>query len=163
MLQEGQQASDFSLPQAGGGQVKLFEALLRGPVVLAFYKFNCPTCQFTFPFLQRVVQHLTPTQKFSFFGVAQDDETETLKFKKDFGITFDLLCDKNPYPVSVAYGLKTVPSIFLIGADRKILKSFEAFDKKAIAELTVALALIDGKAPFEAFRPGDQVPLLKPG
>ena len=37
-LKEGAQAPDFSLPSVRGEQVKLSEFLVRGPVVLAFYR-----------------------------------------------------------------------------------------------------------------------------
>ena len=42
---------------------------LAAPVLLAFFKINCPTCQLTFPFLQRLADRGGPR----IVGVSQDD------------------------------------------------------------------------------------------
>lgn len=34
----GERAPDFTLPRAGGGSLRLSQALARGPVVLVFYR-----------------------------------------------------------------------------------------------------------------------------
>jgi peroxiredoxin len=44
MLQPGVSAPDISLPGLDGSAWNLREALLHGPVVLAFFKISCPTC-----------------------------------------------------------------------------------------------------------------------
>ena len=163
MLKVGLLAPDFNLPQAGGGRFNLLNSLKRGPVLLVFYKFNCPTCQFTFPFLERLAGHLTPFQNLSFYGVAQDSESEALKFKSDYGIDFDILYDDSPYPVSHLFDLKVVPSFYLIDETRKIAMAFESFDKKGIQSLGAQLVSRAAKSTFEIFNPTDQVPLLKPG
>lgn len=44
-LREGQTAPDFTLPDALGASVNLYEQLARGPVVLTFYRGGwCPFC-----------------------------------------------------------------------------------------------------------------------
>ena len=44
-LQVGQQAPDFTLPNATGGEVSLSSLLKKGPVVLSFYRGEwCPFC-----------------------------------------------------------------------------------------------------------------------
>ena len=54
-LTVGTKAPDFSLPIIGeGGKFSLQDALQQGPVLLAFFKVSCPTCQYTFPFLERI-------------------------------------------------------------------------------------------------------------
>ena len=163
MLKVGSQARDFSLPRVGGGQRTLYEALKKGPVLLIFYKYNCPTCQLTLPFLQRIFDHLSPLQKTSVIAIAQDGEPESVKFAKDFGLKFEVLYDVAPYPVSQAYDLSSVPTRYWIEANGEVTEAYEAFDKKALMTLASKLAIIEGKGIFEIFRPEDQVPLLKPG
>jgi peroxiredoxin len=51
-LSPGKTAPPIALTTVDGTNVSLAEALTKGPVLAAFFKVSCPTCQFTFPFLQ---------------------------------------------------------------------------------------------------------------
>ena len=53
-LERGTTAPDFNLQAMDGKQFSLREALARGPVLAAFFKISCPTCQYALPFLQRI-------------------------------------------------------------------------------------------------------------
>jgi peroxiredoxin len=53
-LASGAKAPDFELKTLDGKRVSLSEKLSRGAVVLAFFKVSCPTCQYAFPFLDRL-------------------------------------------------------------------------------------------------------------
>ena len=164
MLNVGEKAPNFNLPKADStGTVQLSDLLGRGPAVLAFYKYNCPTCQLTFPFLQRLYSHLAPLSKTSLVGIAQDSPSEAADFIARFKLSFDILCDVKPYSTSRAYQLVTVPTIYFVEQNGIIKKAFEAFDKKAVIELSSELHAFESKGQFEVFRPTDQVPLLKPG
>ena len=57
-LSAGKTAPTFQLATTTGERLSLPEALADGPVLLAFFKVSCPTCQFTFPFL---ATHLSAT------------------------------------------------------------------------------------------------------
>ena len=56
MLQVGKSAPHFELAAIDGKSYSLQEGLKRGPVLAAFFKVNCPTCQYTLPFLERLYQ-----------------------------------------------------------------------------------------------------------
>jgi len=113
-LATGAKAPDFELKTLDGKQLSLREELARGPVVLAFFKASCPTCQYAFPFLERL--HKAYQQRgYTLVGISQNDAKDTAAFNKEFGVTFPvLLDDTQKYPVSNAYGLTNVPSIFWI-------------------------------------------------
>jgi peroxiredoxin len=53
-IHAGDAAPEFSLPDTQGKKHSLKDLLKKGPVIAAFFKMSCPTCQFTFPFLQRI-------------------------------------------------------------------------------------------------------------
>src|SRR5947207_13205369 len=122
-LSIGTQAPDFELNDANGRSYRLADALARGPVALIFYKSECPTCQFTFPFVQKIFAQVGKTAGWTLWGISEDDLAETQQFALDHGITFDLLIDEHPFDVSTAYGLQFVPAIFLIQPDGKITVS----------------------------------------
>lgn len=152
-LGEGETAPDFQLEDLGGGR----RAPVEKPVVLAFFKVNCPTCQYTFPFLERLYRGRA-NREISMLAISQDDAESTREFHKAFGVTMPTVLDheEEGYPASNAYRLSNVPSIFLVEADGKISRTVVGFDRQAMEELGARL----GKAPFE---PGESVPDRKPG
>jgi len=149
----GNRAPDFELKDFKGETHRLSEALARGPVALIFYKGDCPTCQFTFPYVQRIFSQVGQTTGWTLWGISEDDSDETRRFANQHGITFDLLIDEHPYPVSADYGLQFVPAIFLIQADGKIIVSDYGFTKAGLNQL----------AGFEFFTPNDGLPATRPG
>jgi peroxiredoxin len=144
-LSTGVSAPDFELPDIYGRPHRLAEALTRGPVALVFYKSACPTCQFTFPYLQKIFSKRGESRGWTLWGVSEDDPEETRQFMQDHGITFDVLLDEYPYGVSAAYGLEFVPALFVIQPDGKISTSDYGFTKAGLNQI----------AGYDFFTPGD--------
>lgn len=157
ILRAGYPAPQFELERLGDGPAALKDLLSNGPVLLAFYKATCPVCQMTLPFLERVHRNRTPGS-LSIYGVSQDDPELTGAFNAHYGITFPTLLDteESGYPVSNAYGLAHVPSLFLVEPDGAIGWSGEGFHKREF----IALAARAGVDPFQ---PGEDVPEWKAG
>ena len=133
-LPTGASAPDFTLPTMDGNRFSLRDALSRGPVVVAFFKVSCPTCQYTFPFLERI--HQAYGAKFTLVGVSQNDRKDTAAFMKEFGVTFPMLLDDTKkYPVSNAYGLTNVPTIFWIAQDGEIEVSSIGWAKQDVDDI----------------------------
>ena len=119
-LTVGAKAPEFELKTLDGKRFVLREELTRGPVMLAFFKVSCPTCQYAFPFLERL-QRAYRAGGMEIAGISQNDAKATAAFAKEFGISFPMLLDDtDSYPVSNAYGLTNVPSIFWIAQDGEI-------------------------------------------
>src|SRR5579871_287593 len=156
-LQKGAKAPQFELKTLDGNRFSLSESLARGPVVLAFFKVSCPTCQYALPFLERL--HKVYGQKgVALVGVSQNDVKETAAFNKDFGVTFPvLLDDPRAYPASNAYGLTNVPSIFWIAQDGEIEVSSVGWLKADFEEISRKMAEIGKLAPVTMFKPGEDV------
>ena len=85
-LDRGTTAPDFSLPTVDGKQFSLREALTHGPVVAAFFKISCPTCQYAFPFLQRIYE-AHGNSRITIVGISQNEKKDTAAFMKQFGVT----------------------------------------------------------------------------
>jgi peroxiredoxin len=158
-MDAGTRAPDFAWPATDGKTYSLSDALASGPVLVAFFKVSCPTCQFTFPFLDRAAKHFGCV-----WGVSQDDERATRDFAKHFGVSFPLLLeDIDDYPTSNAYGLTHVPSIFLIGTGGEILATCIGFDREDLLAMTAKLATLTGKKGFTLFKAGEDIPKFKSG
>ena len=157
MVQKGSRAPDFKLKNLAGGETSLHELLPNGPVLLAFFKITCPVCQLTFPFLDRIHRERTPAS-IAIYGISQDDERWTRDFNERYGVTLPTLLDpeEQDFPVSNAYGISTVPSLFLVERDGTVSWTLEGFSKRELQALA-------GKAGVNPFRETDYVPEWKAG
>ena len=162
-LTTGTLAPDFTLPTTDGKQFSLADALLRGPVVAAFFKVSCPICQYTFPFLERLYQAYR-NQGVTIVGVSQNDRKDTLKFMKEYGVTFPvLLDDTRSYPASNAYGLTNVPTTFWISPDREIEISSVGWSRADMEQINHRIAESGGKGQKPLFSPGEEVADFRAG
>lgn len=162
LLGAGSTAPAFELTTATGEKLSLKQALTRGPVLLAFFKINCPTCQYTFPFLERLYgqfrEHGAQT-----WGIVQGSSHDGAQFAATYSITFPILVDNSPYKVSSAYRLSHVPSLFLVRPDGSIEISGEGFSKADLVAMHRSLAQALSATPPPLFLPNEKVPEFKPG
>lgn len=161
-IDAGQTAPAFSLKSLDGKEYSLAKLLEKGPAVVAFFKISCPVCQFTFPFLQRLAERYAGDSA-TVISVSQDDVPSTKEFNREYGVTFPTLVDDPGYPVSNAYGLYTVPTIFLIESDGKVKVSCMGFDKADLEKIAGELSTRRKIAAAPLFRPDEVVPAQKPG
>jgi peroxiredoxin len=155
MLLPGNAAPEIALPDLDGAPFSLHTALKQGPVVVAFFKVSCPTCQMTFPYLQRLVD--APEAAGQLIAISQDSLEDTREFQQRCGVSMRTLLDAKPrYAASNTYQIGSVPSIFIIEKDGTILGAAEGFHKAAIEDIGTLFGVVP-------FRETDQVPTLRPG
>ena len=162
-LTVGKKAPDFKLKTLDGKQFSLSEELARGPVMLAFFKVSCPVCQYAFPYLERL--HKAYRQKgYTLVGVSQNDAKETATYNKEFGITFPtLLDDTRTYPVSNAYGLTNVPTVFWIASDGEIEVSSVGWLRADFESINRKMAETGKISVTPVFKPGEDVADFRAG
>jgi peroxiredoxin len=150
----GARAPEFRLPRLDGGDISLAEIAAQGPALLAFFKNSCPVCQLTFPFLERLQRAGT----LPVYGISQNDAADTRAFAKRYGTTFPMLLDSQAsgFPVSNAYGISSVPTMFLIARDGSIAQTMLGWRKQEIAALGAT-------AGVRVIGPEDNVPEWKAG
>src|SRR3989304_2178880 len=158
----GRKAPDFRLPGPDGKFYTLKEALNKNIILVCFYKDTCPTCQFAMPFVERIYQAYKE-KGLAVLGIEQDDKQRTIEFSRQYGLTFPALLDLENYKTSYAYGIDTVPTIFLVDKNGEILLTSVGFVKDEITELSKTSAAKLGVQAFEVFKPGEYVPALKAG
>jgi len=155
-------APAFDLQGADGKSYSLTAALERGPLLVAFFKASCPTCQYAFPFLERLHRQFQ-SRGAAVWGVSQDSARDSLAFAREFGLTFPLLIDDHPYEVSDRYGVQFTPTLFLVGRDGKIEVVGDGFSKADLLEIQKRLAGELSVTPELLFLPAEPVPEFKPG
>jgi peroxiredoxin len=153
----GKKAPEFTLKTSDVKSFSLSEALARGPVVLAFFKISCPTCQYAFPFFERLYKAYGKNGV-TLVGVAQNDAEEVASFAKEFGVTFPILLDEiATYPVSNAYGLTNVPTLFWIAQDGEIEVSSVGWVKADFEQINRKMAEAGKAKPAAMFRSDEDV------
>lgn len=160
-IRTGDRVRDFELLTLAGSRLALRQVLPKGPVILVFYKVSCPVCQLALPFLERMYLHYG--EQLGLLGVSQDDRETTLDFCRDFALTFPALVDERGYPVSNAFGLTNVPSVYLLSAAAVVESCCVGFDKAVLEGMNRRVAERLGAPPAEVFRPGELVPDFQPG
>ncbi len=153
MLQTGERAPDILLPDVHGKVTALEHFYVRpqDPVLVAIFKVSCPTCQFTLPFLERLSR-----ERVQIVGISQDDAAATKAFAAHYHLTFPILVDASPYPVSSGFRVTSVPSMFLIREDGIIEWESAGFIRTEFEELGHRLHI-------SVFRADDPIPEHKAG
>jgi peroxiredoxin len=162
-LAPGTQAPDFTLPSMDDKPFSLRAALARGPVLAAFLKISCPTCQYAFPFLQRI-HEAHENKAVTIVGISQNTKKDTAAFIKEYGISFPvLLDDTHSYPVSNAYGLTNVPTIFWIAPNGDIEISSVGWVRKEMEEFNQRAAQALSEATKPLFLPEEHIADFRAG
>lgn len=94
MLEIGQPAPEFTLPDQDGQQVTLRHLLEQGPVLLYFYPADfTPGCTKEACSLRDMFPR-TSSAGIQVVGVSPQDEESHRRFRKEHGLQFPLLCDE---------------------------------------------------------------------
>jgi peroxiredoxin len=164
-LVAGEAAPPFALNSTDGQKRSLRDALAKGPLVAAFFKVSCPTCQYTFPFIERLQGQLRSAgaKDVQIWGIVQDNAADGREFAREYGVTFPILADEEPYEISQQYRLNYVPTLFLIAADGRVELTCDGFSKADLLAFHRRLAEHSAVKLPPLFQPADRVPEFKPG
>jgi peroxiredoxin len=154
LLESGSPAPGFRLSSLEGGDATLAEWTARGRVLLVFFKVSCPVCQLSMPFLER----MHGSDRLAICGISQNDAGDTREFNTYFGVTFPTLLDSEDdgFPASNAYGISSVPTMFLVEPEGAIARVIEGWSRMDMEALGAA-------AGITLFRAEDNVPAWKAG
>ena len=161
-LAAGDKVADFILPALDGGDFNSLNARGRGLLMFAFWKKGCGTCRYAMPFLQRFHENYAEEGSFQIWGVSQDNADDTHAFTEEFSITFPQALDID-LDVTYAYGLVTVPGIYLVDASDRVLQNAPAFVADEFNAMAKLIAQRQGKEYIPIVLPEDDAPAIKPG
>jgi peroxiredoxin len=130
-----------------------------GPRVLFFYKVTCPVCQMAAAPVSRFEQAYPGR----IHGIGQDPPEKLGDFDRTYGLGFPSVPDLTPYDVSNAYGIRTVPTTFLVSADGTIIDTVESWDRDGLNRMSKQLAALVGADAALVSDPTDGLPPFRPG
>lgn len=142
-IEEGKKAPMFTLPNQSGKKIALRE--LNGKdVILFFYpKDHTPGCTKEASGFQALLADIRKARRgVVVLGVSMDDADSHKKFRKDYGLRFDLLTDANhkvmekygAYGEKMMYGktrMGVIRSTVWIGKDGKVVRHWRRVPKAA--------------------------------
>ncbi|MBI5628849.1 MAG: TlpA family protein disulfide reductase [Candidatus Rokubacteria bacterium] len=159
----GTASPDFDLPLVGGGRRGLADLVEPGGGVVVFFKDSCPASELVVPRLISLSRALEAEERL-FLAVAQESGQTALAFRDRYGLPFRVAWEEAPYPASAAYGVTTVPTLFVVDGAGMIAERVEGFIKREYLALGAGIerALALGRTPPVLDRP-DELPDVKPG
>lgn len=157
MLATGDLAPDFSLTAANGERYSLDDRL----TLAIFFKTTCPTCQYAWPFYERLYKAYGPSG-LEVRGISQHDREKTRTYADNFNATFPHLIDEG-WKVSRRYDPEFVPTGFLIGSNKRIIATIVSWNRDELNRLSRDIASQLNVKPREIFKAGEDVIVFKPG
>ena len=159
----GDAAPPFDLSLPGGGFRSLPDIVEPGGGIIVFFKSDCETSQLIVPRLGPLARAVA-TEGMLFLVVAQEEEDEARRFQAEHGVPGTLAWEKEPYPVSADYDVRSVPTLFVVDGAGVIAERIEGFVKREYLALGAAIeqALALGDIPPILERAED-LPEFKPG
>jgi len=131
LLEVGTMAPDWQLIGAEGKTHSL--ASYRGKVVVMdFWATWCRPCTEVMPRMQKLHQKFAD-KGVVVFGVNSWENGDALKLMKDKRYSYELLL--NGEKITEAYKVTTLPVVYIVGADGKIIYCHEGEDQKDLAAI----------------------------
>lgn len=131
----------------------------QGPVGLFFYKVTCPTCQLAAPTMV-AFERAYPGRV---VGIGQDPQEALVAFTDEYAMGIRSVPDLPPYEASNAYGVVSVPTLFLVGEDGAVLETVGGWDREGFNRVSARLAELVGEDPVVISDESDGLPAFKPG
>jgi thiol-disulfide isomerase/thioredoxin len=145
----------------GGGAIS-FPAPAASFALLVFFKTSCPTCRWALPFFENL-HRSSKSDVLQVIAVAEDEESDVVSLANELGLTFPIALEPAPYETSAAYGLTTVPTLFLVRKDGVVELSSAGFARDEILEMISCAAARAGAKPISPFPEGAEIPAFRPG
>ncbi len=151
MIAAGAAAPSFTLPDAVTGET-VTDPWQAGRTVVAFFKVTCPVCKMVAPKLTALAEGGARV-----VAVGEDPPAALQRYAKEEGQQIQTVSEAAPYPVSDAYGISTVPTLFLVEPDGTVADAVGGWDRarwNAVAAACGAPAVSGDADGLPVFRPG---------
>lgn len=143
-LAPGTIAPTFDLPASDGDRARISLADLNseGPVLLAFFKSSCPVCRLSFPVWGELARRYGTG--LTVVAVSQDPLAKARSWLDEASFFAPVVDDSDGFATSRAYGLDTVPTLVLVGADGRIVDASQGWDRRRANDWDLTLAELTG-------------------
>ena len=160
MLEVGDRAPDFLLEAVHGGLVSLVELTRSAPALVVFVSEECPTSRMTLERLEALREPFAAAGA-TLVAIHEDAADVAAETMRRCGATYLALVEPAPFGTAEAYGVRTVPTTFLIDENALVQAAVEGWNRAELQALAerVASRKPSGPAPLLTAEP----PAMKPG
>jgi hypothetical protein len=144
---------EAALPDLEGRVAPLREAWAGGPALVILGHRGCRTTRQTLPYVDRMHRRGGRV-----LAVLQDDAGTAGELARELDLVLPMRLEEDPYPLSAALGIATVPTLMLVEPTGAIVAASEGFARDDIEAFAGRLGL----AP-PVFVPEDGAPPHRPG
>jgi len=119
--------------------------------LIAILQTDCPTCRLIAPYLNILADRKTPVA-----AISQDGEDATHEFVRQTEIRFPVERDPD-FQLSKRFNVVTVPTLYVVDDQDRILRQEAGFDKNALNEVAALFGHPSIADPYDgapAFKPG---------
>lgn len=160
MLQLDDRAPALTLPSLDGDSWSYDSASDSRPTLLVFFETDCPTCQLTMPYLNRLATALQEAAQV--VAISQDSPEATRAAIDQFPIEFPVVLDAE-LTASKQFDPLAVPTLFLLDSGGRVVRTVTGFDKDGLNEIAAEICTAAGRAPVLIAEEFDGQPARKPG
>jgi len=161
-LDASKPAPDFALKSISGESLHLADLLKKGPVLLVFYKVECPTSAVALPKYETFQKAYQGKGGFSVVGIVQNTTPEIAAYVKQNNLTFPHAEDVG-YSVSRAYGIRNTPTLVLLDNDGKAVNTVAGWNRAQSNAVSKAVAGMTGAPYQDISTESDGLPGFRPG
>jgi len=137
-------------------------SLPTGETLYVVFKTTCPTCELTWPYLDRI-RRAAEGGGLRVVAISQDAPGATRAFEKRLGTALETAYDPEPWPASDALAVENVPTLFRVAPGGLIQETVVGFDRARMEGLAARAAALAHRPPAPLFHPHERVPALKAG
>jgi hypothetical protein len=147
----------LSLPDLDGAERPFVTAWSHRPAIILVGHRDCVTTRMTLPFVDRI--HRRRPADGSVLAVLQDAPDSARELRHDLDLALPVLLEQDPFPVAAELGLRSVPTVMLVGTDGLIRRTSEGFRRDDLEAMARELGMVgplftEADAGVPARRPG---------
>lgn len=146
-------------PEIETGLFSLRQARNSGPTLIFVWRTDCPTCQLTLPFFDRIAKRFRTV---TVVGFAQDTQEAADAYLKSQGLSLRNFSDVG-LSVSGLLRVGTVPAYWLLNKHGEVVIEGNGWNRDLMEKITLQLSADTSQAYAPLVTAADQVPVLKPG
>jgi hypothetical protein len=147
----------LSLPDLEGSERVFVTAWTARPAIFLIGHRDCVTTRMTLPFVDRI--HRRRPADASVIVILQDEPDSARELRRDLDLALPVLVEADPFPVAAELGMRSVPTVFLVGTDGHIVRTSEGFRREDLEAMAQAIGMVgplftEADAGVPARRPG---------
>jgi hypothetical protein len=147
----------LSLPDLEGSERPFLTAWAARPALFVIGHRDCVTTRMTLPFVDRIHRRRPPDAHV--IAILQDDAESVRELCRDLDLDLPMRLEADPWPVAAEMGLRSVPTVMLVGKNGLIARTCEGFKRDELEAMAREIGMVgplftEADAGTPARRPG---------